>query len=72
MLNSNILRGINNLLIIFHPLLALNRKEFEEHKIGHLVTVRCRDVCKEGFELHQVADAGQCKRASWKRNYNIL
>lgn len=33
------------------------RKEFEEHKIGHLVTVRCRDVCKEGFELHQVADA---------------
>lgn len=33
------------------------RKEFEEHKIGHLVTVRCRDICKEGFELHQVADA---------------
>lgn len=33
------------------------RKEFEEHKISHLVTVRCRDVCKEGFELHQVADA---------------
>lgn len=33
------------------------RKEFESHKVGHLVTVRCCDVCKEGFGLTQVADA---------------
>ncbi|XP_073235866.1 tRNA (adenine(58)-N(1))-methyltransferase catalytic subunit TRMT61A-like [Porites lutea] len=33
------------------------RKEFESHKISHLVSVRCRDVCKEGFGLNQVADA---------------
>ncbi|KAJ7355065.1 tRNA (adenine(58)-N(1))-methyltransferase catalytic subunit trmt61a [Desmophyllum pertusum] len=33
------------------------RKEFDNHKIGNLVTVRCRDVCKEGFGLSQVADA---------------
>lgn len=33
------------------------RKEFEHHKIADLVTVTCRDVCKEGFGLSQVADA---------------
>ncbi|KAL9967910.1 hypothetical protein ACROYT_G026218 [Oculina patagonica] len=33
------------------------RKEFENHKIGHLVTVKCRDVCKEGFGLTHLADA---------------
>lgn len=33
------------------------RKEFESHGIGDLVTVTCRDVCKEGFGLSQVADA---------------
>jgi len=36
-----------------------DRKEFENHKVGHLVTVRCCDVCKEGFGLSQVADAGK-------------
>ena len=36
-----------------------HRKEFESHKISHLVSVRCRDVCKEGFGLNQVADAGK-------------
>lgn len=35
-----------------------HRKEFEHHKIADLVTVTCRDVCKEGFGLSQVADAG--------------
>ena len=39
-------------------LLNFFRKEFDNHKIGHLVTVTCRDVCKEGFGLNQVADAG--------------
>ena len=38
------------------------RREFEKHKIGHLVTVKCRDVCKEGFGLSQVADAGNCTK----------
>ena len=44
-------------LIFVYNFLTL-RKEFESHKVGHLVTVRCCDVCKEGFGLTQVADAG--------------
>lgn len=46
------------LLSIISIFLNFNRKEFENHKIDHLVTVICRDVCKEGFGLSQVADAG--------------
>lgn len=35
------------------------RKEFQEHKIHHLVTIKQRDVLKEGFQLNNVADAGK-------------
>ena len=31
-------------------------KEFEDHGLGPYVTVRHKDVCKEGFELENVAD----------------
>lgn len=52
------------------PIFKFDRKEFENHKVGHLVTVRCCDVCKEGFGLSQVADAGKTtlskKRAAVK------
>lgn len=33
------------------------RKEFEEHKMDKIVTVRHRDVCADGFQLENVADA---------------
>ena len=33
------------------------RKEFEKHKLGDLVTVKQRDVCQNGFDLENVADA---------------
>ena len=33
------------------------RKEFERHKLGDLVTVKQRDVCQNGFDLENVADA---------------
>ena len=45
-----------------------HRKEFEHHKIADLVTVTCRDVCKEGFGLSQVADAGYCLKNAKKNN----
>ncbi|XP_071762230.2 tRNA (adenine(58)-N(1))-methyltransferase catalytic subunit TRMT61A [Centroberyx gerrardi] len=32
-------------------------EEFKEHRVGHLVTVRNQDVCKEGFGVTGVADA---------------
>ncbi|XP_045063406.1 tRNA (adenine(58)-N(1))-methyltransferase catalytic subunit TRMT61A isoform X2 [Coregonus clupeaformis] len=32
-------------------------EEFREHRVGHLVTVRNQDVCKEGFGVTGVADA---------------
>ena len=32
------------------------RQEFEEHGLGHLVTVTQRDTCKNGFGLERVAD----------------
>lgn len=32
-------------------------EEFRDHKVGHLVTVRNQDVCKEGFGVLGVADA---------------
>ncbi|XP_004348227.2 tRNA(m1A58)-methyltransferase subunit TRM61, partial [Capsaspora owczarzaki ATCC 30864] len=35
----------------------LARQDFEAHGLSHLVTVRCRDACKEGFGLERVADA---------------
>jgi len=33
------------------------QEEFREHGIGHLVTCKHRDVCAEGFELEDRADA---------------
>ena len=35
----------------------LAREEFHYHKLGDLVTVKQRDVCTEGFDLENVADA---------------
>ncbi|XP_061468235.1 tRNA (adenine(58)-N(1))-methyltransferase catalytic subunit TRMT61A isoform X3 [Rhineura floridana] len=32
-------------------------EEFQEHKVGHLVTVKNQDVCKNGFGITNVADA---------------
>lgn len=32
-------------------------EEFRDHKVGHLVTVRNQDVCKDGFGVLGVADA---------------
>ncbi|KAF7649398.1 hypothetical protein LDENG_00141780 [Lucifuga dentata] len=32
-------------------------EEFGEHRVGHLVTVRNQDVCKDGFGVAGVADA---------------
>ena len=33
------------------------RQEFEEHGLGALVTAKHRDVCKDGFDLTNTADA---------------
>ncbi|KAF9144500.1 tRNA (adenine-N(1)-)-methyltransferase catalytic subunit trm61 [Mortierella sp. GBA39] len=33
------------------------KKEFEEHGLSDLVTLRCRDVCKDGFDLENKVDA---------------
>lgn len=41
-----------------NALIDFNRTEFEQHKISELVTVEHRDVCKDGFGLNHVADAG--------------
>ncbi len=32
--------------------------EFEEHGLSHMVTISCRDVCKDGFGLENKVDAG--------------
>ena len=63
------------LIFVYNFLLNVDRKEFENHKVGHVVTVKCCDVCKEGFGLSQVADAGTCittlskNRLRWNRGY---
>ncbi|KAG0258269.1 tRNA (adenine(58)-N(1))-methyltransferase catalytic subunit trmt61a, partial [Linnemannia exigua] len=36
---------------------AIATKEFEEHGLKDLVTIECRDVCKNGFGLENKADA---------------
>lgn len=36
------------------------KKEFEEHGLSDMVTLRCRDVCKDGFDLENKVDAGKC------------
>ncbi|KAF9422753.1 tRNA (adenine-N(1)-)-methyltransferase catalytic subunit trm61 [Podila epigama] len=33
------------------------KKEFEDHGISHLITLQCRDVCKDGFGLEDKVDA---------------
>ncbi|KAF8932289.1 tRNA (adenine-N(1)-)-methyltransferase catalytic subunit trm61 [Haplosporangium gracile] len=33
------------------------KKEFEEHGLLDMVTLRCRDVCKDGFDLEDKVDA---------------
>ncbi|KAF7466732.1 tRNA (adenine(58)-N(1))-methyltransferase catalytic subunit TRMT61A [Marmota monax] len=33
------------------------REEFQEHRVGHWVTVRTQDVCRSGFGVSHVADA---------------
>ncbi|KAJ0063243.1 hypothetical protein NL108_015036, partial [Boleophthalmus pectinirostris] len=42
----------------FHQQRALKvQEEFNEHRVGHMVTVRNQDVCKDGFGVSGVADA---------------
>ncbi|KAG0375004.1 tRNA (adenine(58)-N(1))-methyltransferase catalytic subunit trmt61a, partial [Mortierella sp. AD032] len=36
---------------------AIATKEFEDHGLKDLVTIECRDVCKNGFGLENKADA---------------
>lgn len=38
---------------------AVATKEFEEHGLEELVTIECRDVCKNGFGLVNKVDAGK-------------
>lgn len=35
------------------------RKEFEEHGLSDLITVECRDVCKDGFGITNIVHAGK-------------
>ena len=46
-------------MLIIYRLLSVFRVEFIEHGMSDLVTLRHRNVCKDGFELEGVADAGQ-------------
>src|SRR5437773_1259227 len=34
------------------------RKEFEDHGLSDLITVECRDVCKDGFGITGLVHAG--------------
>ena len=36
------------------------REEFFGHGLSDVVTLECRDVCKDGFGLEGVVDAGLC------------
>jgi tRNA (adenine57-N1/adenine58-N1)-methyltransferase len=38
---------------------AVATKEFEDHGLQDLVTIECRDVCKNGFGLVNKVDAGR-------------
>jgi len=38
--------------------MSVASKEFEEHGLSHLVTLQCRDVCKEGFGIEDKVNAG--------------
>ena len=37
----------------------LLREEFSSHGLSDVVNVECRDVCRDGFGLSNVADAGE-------------
>ena len=39
--------------------LYISREEFKSHQLADIVTIECRDVCKDGFGLQDIADAGQ-------------
>ena len=41
------------------------KKEFEEHGLSDMVTLRCRDVCKDGFDLEDKVDASKCHLTHW-------
>ena len=36
---------------------AQAKEEFKEHGLDHLVTIKQRDVCTNGFDLEHIADA---------------
>ena len=42
------------------------RKDFEDHGLSDLITVECRDVCKDGFGITGLVHAGK------SRNKNFL
>ena len=35
------------------------REEFSSHGLSDVVSVECRDVCRDGFGLNNAADAGE-------------
>lgn len=35
------------------------KKEFEEHGLSDMVTLQCRDVCKDGFDMENKVDASK-------------
>ena len=38
------------------------KKEFEDHGLSDMITLQCRDVCKDGFDMENKVDAGKsCK-----------
>ena len=41
------------------PPSLLSRKEFASHGLGDVVTLEQRDVCKDGFGVKAIADAGR-------------
>ena len=41
----------------------LSRKEFTSHGLDDVVTLEQRDVCRDGFGLKAIADAGRVVRA---------
>ena len=36
-----------------------SREEFGSHGLSEVVRIECRDVCRDGFGLDDVADAGE-------------
>ena len=40
--------------------LCVCREEFEAHGLSEVITLECRDVCSDGFNLTDAVDAGKC------------